>query len=167
MPGIIFTRFDFSGHLTEGWGGSVEQDVTSQLQEDIGGEMWMNAVWVCRDKRRAFAWWWTTTHRAGMVPEPGCGCVLVTCSVISARPWTRGLRGSIRQGWVLERASLGKVPEKYSDNLQICSVLVLSKMSKISCYFENGSLISSSSNSFFLYGRMMMFTQLRKTALKA
>lgn len=26
-----------------------------------------------------------------------------------------------------------QVPEKYSDNLQICSVLVLSKMSKISC----------------------------------
>ena len=33
---------------------------------------------------------------------------------------------------------LDKVPEKYSDNLQICNVLVPSKMCEISCYFENG-----------------------------
>jgi len=34
-------------------------------------------------------------------------------------------------------------------------------------YFENGGLISSLTNLLFLYGRMMVFTQLHKTALKA
>lgn len=52
-------------------------------------------------------------------------------------PLLRGLGGACARDGSL-RFSLVKVPVKYSGNLQVCNTLVLSKMSKISCDFENG-----------------------------
>lgn len=81
---------------------------------------------------------WTTTHQAGTVPEPGRGCVLGRIAR-RAQP-DLGPVGSAGARARAESLSLllSKVPEKYADNLQVCGVLVLSEMSKISCYFENG-----------------------------
>lgn len=99
--------------------------------------MWMNAVGVCGDKGKAFA-------EAHHDPLSRCGtrartrlCPAVTRSVTPARLGLEGARaGNESLRMLLPRQG----PKKYSDNLQICGVLVLRNTSKI-CYFENGGLI--------------------------
>lgn len=60
----------------------------------------------------------------------------VTPGGVPAGPLPRGL-GGVCTGDGSLCFSLDRVPVKYSGSLQICNALVLSKMSKISCDFEN------------------------------